>query len=1614
MTGPGWSVPLYFKKKIAEDIAYFQVYLVDKVEVPIAWDAPANDTYNMIWEAWGNESAVSVVEPGSDQVKWLNISDTRIEPDPANCYYIKEYFNTSLVKEVYWLLGWSHQDTSQYLKVQVGEDVIKFNYTISNNIVLVNVTSNVLHYGFLATNVYNLTRDAVDNKLYDHIVDYAWTKWKGIQLYICDEVTKFENYDTPVKVEFKAFIDGNWKAIRDGQANRTGYAPWEGAAVHDNTYTVSYDGTAAYFWLPDITLPELYGINYTIYVNYLGVTVHISEINSTEIGTPVERIFFEINDITTSVKPVVIEVEDKEPEPQPLENALVVLTMKGYDFNLTTTTAVYDDGRAYVVLPPFRKYPYRLPGAEYAPGFPVGLLPIPWGQETFEYEVRIFWRSAANIFYEEAPWIDVTWEENSTITIGEECKEWRFVVMAEVYQANIQLIDMCGEPLTLDDYAHALVRIYDEGGMPILDKHLTSPGNGVIFLDKIPKGTYSIELMWKGVWVKPKNETKTFEVNDNIVEAIVFEFPIGDVNITLTQWDDCSLVLSDLNATLKYYWGNTLKWQEWARSDCDGIVTFKKVPLVSFEGGNITLEVYTNNTPYTRKDKDDNIMVYQGDLFEDMYEWEVGPYYEALQEAGTCVAVGLRPVWIYSFNLLAENHNYEILKDIFTDLGWYHVVVALVDDTWGWEMPTCGPPGCCAKDVLIDYRIINVTWIANDGDTVHGNTIREAKFVYTSRQWDSAHPHLFIAGAEYQWMVFHGGVLVYNYTVILPRPDQDVTYIFNETSKTWEPVYEYRSTNYTWTWWDADDGYNKTHPILTIKGIEACSGMPTVELVTWTQTLTVYTLSNAGYYMAPNLNLTLTRADVLNISFINDPANYGDIVGEAWTNKGVSYAWSTLDADDGTSDGVIVVTVPVWQPRNVTYKDMQGVKFGANITYVDLLAGEAWGTPGVVGTPLYDTDTLRGVTHNWFGYPVMWNHTASEICFRPCEYYPTWHKKLGGVWYEFRGNNTWYAGDCWNMTYWSGAAKVVHTVMMDGFCVVVYGHDFHSNLVPLAGQLIYLKVNGSDWDGSDNVNVYDTLIDWEDGIVTDDEGKAVIKPEKGASVKLPTGDSIPVAGGVIAWKFNVSYCWTPYKNVYLSYMFGTRQNYEDMLKPYDLTPEDVMTAKVETLWSDWILFSEDYNNAELCIELIWDYIKLTIEDWTGNPLKDMLVFAIPQGQIHPSTFAFTDEFGRVVLHVADGPYEIKVYWRDTYFLDFAGIIPRALDIYDSLADELTARWYSIGTSATIKTRVYGVLFQITDADGDKLSDYSKITVTVYWPDKVVTKHTPDEQGVVRLVLNKDTVETLTGFKNPESPPEVPQAPEGEYKVVVEWTGVGKIAEQSVRVEGGKTEGGATVTVEYLITTDVHDMVVAVKTPFDTPMAGADVTLKKLDGTVIDTVVGSDGTVAITEVPLGTVDVTVHKWKGMTVDFTKSGVTVNDNTVIVDKIGKIVVKVVGQRGQGLGGAEVVIEGTPIKGTTASDGTFSDELPAGTYTVKVSYGGKEASKSATVTGKQVAEVVVELPIFIEIAGWSMDMSAFIGMLLLIVLLIIVLFILLHEYSVWRRRKIAAALAPAKPTA
>lgn len=1628
-------IPLYLKKKLAEDIAQFKVYLVDHAEVPMAWETKGNKSaYVPIWEALGNEEAISVREENgryTDIIKYLNISDTRIEPDPANCFYVKDFWNTSLVKEVYWLIGYSHQNLTLAVPVQVGEDVLNFEYYYDSGGVSrvdLSVTSNVWPHPSITYWLATWPSHISANK-YGPVKDFAFTKFKAVVVRDCkgDEMT-FGS--TPAKVFFQFKLDGRDTVVREGQVNATGWAPYEGASDPREGipiyYRVSYDGVTAWFWLPDISRPELYSQNYTMNVNYLGITVYSTDdINSTIIPQ------FEIEHVDASIVPVAIEVEDKEPSPQPLPNAKVVIEIPGAD-PITTTTAIWFDGRAYVVLPPYWRLPLRLPGAGdfavYWYSAPMGYLPIPFNMSKFDYRIRIYWKPVWNIYYEEAEWIDVTWEENSTITIEGcpplEVPYWKFTVLAEVYQAKIRIVDLCYRPLTIDDirpeyYSSTALRLYWVRNGELVYVGDTSVDYGTIVLDKIPEGTYAVKLVWKGVELSPweeVNATNTFTVPENVVRAITFVFPIGDLNITLTQWDDCDQVLAGLNATIEYYNEelNVLKYvEEWERSDCDGVVSFEKVPFVIPDGFNLTLKVYTWDTPYTRIPKDNNLLVWTGKIPTGIFE-----------EFADCTVTWTRPVWIYSFELWAVDHAYEVLEDFETDVGTYHVVAALRDTTYQKEMAEC--PYVCCPEVLVDYRIINITNIANV-DPIHGTNSPEAKFVYTSRQYDKNHPHLYVAGATYNWMVFHGGVLVYNYTIALPRPDQRVAYIFNETSRTYDVVSlaPEEEPPYDWSWWDKDDGMHKTHPILIIEPAPDCieepaPPKPVIKLVTWTQTLEVYTLSNAGEYMAPSLNLTLIRNDVLNATFLHDASNYNEIVGEAWYCKATNYAWNSVDGD---GDGVIVIQVPVWQPRAVEYVQV-AIKFGSRIKNAFILAGSEWSTPGVPDTPHagdigYSNCLKKKILHGIYGYVVNWNHTAHKVVNVTChKFFPTWWKNCT----EFRGNNTWYAGDCWNMTYWSGAAKVVRTLMMDGFCVEVRGYDIFNCEIPMPNQLISVVAIG---DTGETL----TIIDWGEAW-TNETGIFESRPEKVGETLLPDCTTAkPIAGGVITWKFNVTGI-VDEGLPEIDYTIKAREDYtkkplfdeiyEKILKPAGLEYEDVMSCIVETIETE-VKFSEDHNAAKECVVLEWAVIKGVVEDWTGNPLANMTVLIIRRGDAMPSAFGITDEHGRVVVYVASDTIdrEIKIYWRDTYFLEYAGIIPRALDIYDSLADEIVPRWARPWDSATIKTRVYGVLFKVTDAEGEKLTKeaYDKITVRVTWPDKVVTEHKPDEQGIVKLVMSKDTIITMTGLLSPESPPAVPQAPEGEYVVEVEWEGVGIIARHTFKVEAGKTEAGAPGTIVQSLSTEVYDMTVFVKTPFDTPMAGASVKLANPGFPApIETTVASDGSVAVEDVPLGTLEVTVESWRGLPIDFKKTA-TVAEPVVIVEKIGMLKVRVVGARGQGLGGAEVVVTRageTVWSGTTAPDGTASVELPEGSYSVKASYGGKESEASATITGAEVTEAKIELPVFLEVAGWAMTLSDFVGLLLLIVLLVIVIVILLHEYAVWRRKRLAKVLVPTKPGA
>jgi len=198
----------------------------------------------------------------------------------------------------------------------------------------------------------------------------------------------------------------------------------------------------------------------------------------------------------------------------------------------------------------------------------------------------------------------------------------------------------------------------------------------------------------------------------------------------------------------------------------------------------------------------------------------------------------------------------------------------------------------------------------------------------------------------------------------------------------------------------------------------------------------------------------------------------------------------------------------------------------------------------------------------------------------------------------------------------------------------------------------------------------------------------------------------------------------------------------------------------------------------------------------------------------------------------------------------------------------------------------------------------------------------------------------------------------------------------------------------------------------TPLSGAVVRVTKLDGTSYVTSLDYEGKIIVREVPLGVVILQLIEWKGVPINITYV-VTPQNSTVTCDKIGELLIYVKGLRGQGLGGASVVLtwSGKVIEqGYSSPDGSYVTELPEGEYELKVSFGGKEGTIRVKVTGGTVTKKTIELDVFLTMLGLTLGLYEFIGVVIGLILLIIILFILMYEYRVWRRKRLVArALRP-----
>ncbi|GEM_PF-716886 len=1708
-----WSTPLVFKdpETGTYDLPYFKVYLAPS-GLPGAF--PKKSSAVLIFEAPGDTDAYAK--------KNLTIATIMVDVSESTtgCYHIDKFYNFTLFKDVYWQI---HSPEGTEIKVWVGSERLAFNTTGTFENGNITVTFQGINYTDLIDEghkaLFNLSGlDAGDYGVTvvgnetDHWVvfnDSAYTFIAYVNVSdICGQpLNHFLTHPTFSKIiwprVFVYFSYGDF-VVRRGVVNASSVAPYDGFDPGIGSM---------FFWLPNVTL--LLHKNLTITVVFMNIQVFSEQFNTTASAfygghsylwsnpapfqgtsymnwtyTSIGNFSVSAFKINTTLLPVDIVIKDSGiAAVQPLEGAKIILQPPGYDPLYTVT-----DYGGHVQLPPFEAVLGGV-GDNNGPiiarkGVWPGLLPVPFSlrlkpSAIYTYSLRILWAFPMSEYF-----VDVTPEDNvielnasaalQYINESGKCYIHNFTILAKVYDVAFKITDLCGRPITAtDDPAGSVILTYTTpDGSKSLTVSIGLTQDGTIALSGVPGGTIKVQLAFKGVLLDPtaNSTAKEIVVDGNILNASenVFTFPIGDITFRVWSWDtfhtDSPLYLMNLSVKLKYFKNNKLVFEQEGMTDCDGKVTFEKVPLQvstnTTANNEVLVELYTTNyTPYIRH----NITgVKHHDVGLLVGNWSLTNYIFKKVEPACGNDIDI-PAWIFSFYLEADDHAGRILKAF--DATTYHGVkmwvgVALNDSYWELQPSECTVQCPCEYDTNATWSIFNITGF---GTKDYGNGVDEAKWIFTSGQFSKAHPHLFVAGAQYDFIVWYGGVVVYNYTVTLPRPSKaldwndtiDTLACINETDtkvsikEMAHPSSVDIATKYKW---NLTKGGEIKHPFYYFIGTKPGS-RPTLRLITWVIDLQVYTLSNGGKGLVPGLNLTLVYSSAINTTWLteSDATIWAKLTNITdFSDETIDYAFSAVDGGTGDMDnaknGVIDILVPVWAPTVPRDREWTryGVKFGAVLKYIWLLAGSKYGTPNVPDTPENLDITLwyrfSGNYYSFssgdervylYGYLVgPWNFTTSVVADKLAYYssgryyatslYPEWYKYYEGAWYEFRANKStaWiggvpdYDGSSWNLTLWSGAAKMVRTLAMDGFCACVKTPEGNG----MKNQPIEVYVNNLK-----ALECPECAAAMATGY-TGADGCALFKPKTSGTTETPIG-SIPVYSDVVAFKFNVSTAWDEPLNTNLSYTFKTWLNIDDLVKPYGLTTKDVIDP--DTM-SYTIVFGERNNilgneipkptgccPEQICVELGWSAIKVTVYDWAGRPLKNAMVAAIlrsPLSKSMPSAINFTADDGSTVIYVPPGTneYQLLVYWRDSYLLYEAGKIPKSIVIFDTVTDYDTPRTYKPGEGTTLETFVYVGMIKLVNADGKPLSSEAlkKIKVTITWPDMVVTHHEPQDDGRVMIILNKNAEPQWPAPESAKYSPETPadiqsQAPHGAYKVVVTWEGVGTVAQQTISIEKGRFE---TSKQEFVVKLDVYDVILSFKTPFGTPLAGATVVITKPGSSQeISATLDANGEITIPEVPPGQLKVAVKDWKGLNINY-ETTVAREMAAITVDKIGKLVVHVVGSRGQGLAGASVEIEGVGTY-TTDSSGSVELELPAGTYKVTASKGGRTASTTVAVQGGKTATAELKLDIFISIAGWEMSSSEFLGMLLLFIILVIVLFIIAHEYSAWRKRRLAKVIAPAK---
>jgi len=462
------------------------------------------------------------------------------------------------------------------------------------------------------------------------------------------------------------------------------------------------------------------------------------------------------------------------------------------------------------------------------------------------------------------------------------------------------------------------------------------------------------------------------------------------------------------------------------------------------------------------------------------------------------------------------------------------------------------------------------------------------------------------------------------------------------------------------------------------------------------------------------------------------------------------------------------------------------------------------------------------------------------------------------------------------------------------------------------------------------------------------------------------GDSVD--GGVHSWTSNHVYLQWEAK-LQLTIYAGDGARYLEGAWVYIV--DAVTNENVTAAFTDWSGYAGSIKLTDPTLITLWQ--------------TDALATGEPRGT-----------FLNLGFNLLEGKYIVKVFWKApdagavTTFSKVEGV-----SVWDTFRDQPQHRYIYLGVdmppSATgedndtcqvraFNTKVYDLKLKVVDQSPSARAIASApVTITAPdpSPDWVMAK-TTSAAGEVTLNL----------------------VPAGKYQIVATSAGAlyGKAASQiTASVEGRVIDGPATI----LVPLPIFDATVTLVTPSGKPIVGAGITV---GGTALG-MTDAAGNALAASIPSGSYTVAAI-WYGQDISPTVPLTVTLSRTYLLtaSKIALVQIQVVGAQNQGLPQAAVSIKTgatTVFTGMTNNDGVVAIELPFGTYDVKASHKGVEATKTISVTADTVEKITTG--VFVELFGQGLTFAGFALWVIAILVVVLILVIAGQEYNIYRRKRL-----------